>query len=108
MGAIPGHTSPSIQSASSMLVRPLSHGSQTFTPQPSEYPVGVPIHKLEARIQVLIIIITYMPPGLTMHACNDVTLYVQASGEAEYTTDMPILPNEVAAAFVLTTKVCII
>ena len=30
---------------------------------------------------------------------------MQASGEAEFTTDIPTVPNEVAAAFVLTTKV---
>lgn len=29
----------------------------------------------------------------------------QASGEAQFTTDLPLLPNELAAAFVLTTKV---
>ena len=31
-------------------------------------------------------------------------MYVQASGEAQYTTDIPALPNELAGAFVLTTK----
>lgn len=30
---------------------------------------------------------------------------LQASGEAEFTTDIPTVPNELAAAFVLTTKV---
>ena len=32
-------------------------------------------------------------------------IFFQASGEAEYTTDIPTFPNELAAAFVLTTKV---
>ena len=30
-------------------------------------------------------------------------MYIQASGEAQYTTDIPALSNELAAAFVLTT-----
>ena len=30
---------------------------------------------------------------------------MQASGEAQYTTDIPSLPNELAAVFVLTTQV---
>ena len=30
---------------------------------------------------------------------------MQASGEAQYTTDIPSLPNELAAAFVLSTQV---
>ena len=32
-------------------------------------------------------------------------LLLQASGEAQYTSDIPPLPNELAAAFILTTQV---
>ena len=44
--------SPAVTSASSILLRPLSGGSQTFSPTPSEYPAGMPIDKLAAQIQV--------------------------------------------------------
>ena len=45
------------------------------------------------------------------HVCITVIIIVfgfgdmQASGEAQYTTDIPSLPNELAAAFVLSTQV---
>ena len=34
-----------------------------------------------------------------------ISISLQASGEAQYTSDIPPLPNELAAAFILTTQV---
>ncbi|OWR53382.1 aldehyde oxidase 2 [Danaus plexippus plexippus] len=57
--------------------RPLSQGRQNFETNPALWPINLPIPKLEALIQ--------------------------CAGEAEYTEDLPTLPREVYAAFVLTT-----
>ncbi|XP_019856500.1 PREDICTED: xanthine dehydrogenase/oxidase-like [Amphimedon queenslandica] len=59
-------------------VRPVSQGTQSYSTDPSKYPVNEPLPKLTATLQ--------------------------ASGEAEYTTDIPHRPEELAAAFVLTTQ----
>ena len=66
---------PRLKSAADDYVRPVSGGTQTFTPDPQEYPVSEPIPKLS---------------GLE-----------QASGEARYTNDLPSLPGTLHAAFVL-------
>ncbi|CAG9582950.1 unnamed protein product [Danaus chrysippus] len=57
--------------------RPVSRGQQNFETNPALWPINLPIPKLEALIQ--------------------------CAGEAEYTEDLPTLPREVYAAFVLTT-----
>ncbi|XP_045773786.1 xanthine dehydrogenase 1-like [Maniola jurtina] len=57
--------------------RPVSEGSQIYDTNPSLWPLNQPIPKLEALIQ--------------------------CAGEATYTEDVPTLPREVFAAFVLTT-----
>ncbi|KAF9416485.1 hypothetical protein HW555_006152 [Spodoptera exigua] len=57
--------------------RPVSKGVQYFETDPSTYPLNQPIQKVEALIQ--------------------------CAGEAHYTDDLPSLPNEVHAAFVVTT-----
>ncbi|CAH2233047.1 jg18398 [Pararge aegeria aegeria] len=57
--------------------RPLSRASQSFTTDPSVWPVNQPLPKAEALLQ--------------------------CAGEAKYAEDIPKLPNEVFAAFVLST-----
>jgi len=78
LAAISSHISARVQSASVPYVRPLSQGVQSYSSKPSEYPVTEPMTKLSAMIQ--------------------------ASGEAQYATDVPTQPAELAAAFVLTTQ----
>ncbi|XP_021929641.1 indole-3-acetaldehyde oxidase-like [Zootermopsis nevadensis] len=58
------------------LVRPLSSGKQQFDTDKTEWPLTKPVPKLEAL--------------------------AQCSGEAQYINDLPALPNETFAAFVLT------
>ncbi|XP_019858733.1 PREDICTED: xanthine dehydrogenase/oxidase-like [Amphimedon queenslandica] len=69
---------PLYQSGAVPYVRPVSQGSQSYSTDSSKYPVNQPLPKLTATLQ--------------------------ASGEAEYTTDIPRRPGELAAAFVLTTQ----
>ncbi|CAH1637091.1 unnamed protein product [Spodoptera littoralis] len=57
--------------------RPVSKGVQYFETDPSTYPLTEPVQKVEALIQ--------------------------CAGEAHYADDMPTLPYEVHAAFVVTT-----
>ncbi|KAJ8936468.1 hypothetical protein NQ314_012330 [Rhamnusium bicolor] len=57
------------------LYRPVSSGAQDFETNKSLYPLSQPISKIEA--------------------------VYQTTGEAEYITDMPDLPNQLYAAFVL-------
>ncbi|CAD0197572.1 unnamed protein product [Chrysodeixis includens] len=57
--------------------RPVSEGKQTFTTDPTMWPLNQPIVKVEAAIQ--------------------------CSGEAQYTDDIPSIHNEVFGAFVLST-----
>ncbi|XP_045452021.1 LOW QUALITY PROTEIN: xanthine dehydrogenase-like [Melitaea cinxia] len=57
--------------------RPVSDGKQIFTTNPTTWPVNKPFPKLDALIQ--------------------------CAGEAKYTEDLPSLPGEVFAAFVLST-----
>ncbi|XP_050344198.1 uncharacterized protein LOC126769439 [Nymphalis io] len=57
--------------------RPISEGQQVFDTNPSLWPLNKAIPKLDALIQ--------------------------CAGESEYTDDIPTLPGEVYAAFVLTT-----
>ncbi|CAI8020059.1 Xanthine dehydrogenase/oxidase [Geodia barretti] len=75
LAVIYDHVDPRVQSAAVPFQRPLSTGTQTYGTKPSEYPVTEPMTKLTALLQT--------------------------SGEAEYTTDVPPLPHECAAAFVL-------
>ena len=68
---------PRVHSAAIPYVRPLSSGVESYQTDPTQYPVTQPLTKLSAL--------------------------QQASGEAKYTTDMPTLPEEIHAAFVLST-----
>ena len=88
-----------MKSAATPYVRPLSQGTQSYTPDSSEFPVTQPMTKLTAKYQVSqnCIQLSY----LTLIIFGE-----QASGEAQYTTDIPLLPDELAAAFVITTQVC--
>ena len=54
-------------------VRPISSSTQSFTTDPSEYPVSEPLPKLSALLQT--------------------------SGQAQYTDDIPIAPGTLFAAF---------
>ncbi|PNF35793.1 Xanthine dehydrogenase [Cryptotermes secundus] len=60
------------------LVRPLSSGKHLFDTDKSEWPLTQPVPKLEAL--------------------------AQCSGEAEYVNDLPAIPGEAYAAFVLTSE----
>ncbi|XP_063894693.1 xanthine dehydrogenase/oxidase [Helicoverpa armigera] len=57
--------------------RPVSDAKQTFTSDPTIWPLNQPIAKVESLIQ--------------------------CAGEAQYTDDIPTMPNEVFGAFVLST-----
>ena len=52
LSAIPDHLTPAIKSAASLYVRPVSQGQQVFTPDTSQFPVGQPVTKLTAKLQV--------------------------------------------------------
>jgi len=65
------------QSGMNNLERGVSSGKQEFDTDANEWPITQPIIKLEAR--------------------------AQCSGEAQYTDDIPLLPGELHAAFVLST-----
>ena len=66
---------PKLQSAATQIVRGVSSGSQTFETDPTLYPVNKPIPKLEGK--------------------------VQCTGEAKYINDIPTVPGELHAAFVV-------
>ena len=53
LAAIPDHLSQSVLSVPTPHVRPISHGQQCYTPNPSEYPVGQPMTKVTAKLQVI-------------------------------------------------------
>lgn len=48
------HVSPVVKSAAIPYIRPLSQGQQIFTPDTNQFPVGQPITKLTAKLQVLV------------------------------------------------------
>jgi len=70
--------SSELQSAITQYQRPLSGGTETYSTDPSEYPVSKP-----------------MPKNMAIE---------QTSGESEYTDDLPVLPNTLFCAFVLSTE----
>eukprot|EP01137_Pigoraptor_chileana_P023873 Opistho-2@90910 len=69
---------PRMRSAAVQYTRSPSSGTQAFKCDPSEAPVSLPIHKLEAKIQ--------------------------ATGEAEYTDDLPASADDLHGAFVGSTR----
>ncbi|XP_053608655.1 uncharacterized protein LOC128674223 isoform X2 [Plodia interpunctella] len=75
--APPEVVDPRYLSGGTELVRPVSRGKQDFQTYKELYPLNQPMPKLEAMIQ--------------------------SAGEAEYTNDMPPIPGQVFAAFVLST-----
>lgn len=52
LAAIPDHLSQSALSIIIPHVRPISHGQQCYTPNPLEFPVGQPMTKVSAKLQV--------------------------------------------------------
>ena len=52
LSCIPGHVSSEVESASAMLTRPLSGGSQIYQNSNKTPPVGQSINKLEGLVQV--------------------------------------------------------
>ena len=50
--AIGGHISPAVRSASVPYKRPVSQGTQSYSTEPSNYPVSKPMTKLTALLQV--------------------------------------------------------
>ncbi|KAF4522205.1 hypothetical protein B566_EDAN007356 [Ephemera danica] len=71
---------PAFRSGANTLERPLSSGQQHFETDKQRWPVNQPIPKIEAVLQ--------------------------STGEAEYVNDLPRLPGELQAAFVIT-KCCV-
>ncbi|KAK3879999.1 hypothetical protein Pcinc_015481 [Petrolisthes cinctipes] len=69
--------SPPVTSGAEPLQRPLSSGQQTYDNNTEQYPLGAPIPKIEAPIQI--------------------------SGEAEYITKIPSRPGELVGMFVTAT-----
>eukprot|EP01116_Phalansterium_solitarium_P016706 TRINITY_DN393_c0_g2_i1.p1 TRINITY_DN393_c0_g2~~TRINITY_DN393_c0_g2_i1.p1 ORF type:complete len:1372 (-),score=562.47 TRINITY_DN393_c0_g2_i1:226-4341(-) len=74
----PGTIAPTLQSVVNPFVRPVSSGVQSYDVQPGDFPVGEPIHKIEAKLQ--------------------------ASGEAVYTGDVPAPSGCLYAALVTATQ----
>ncbi|XP_041042508.1 xanthine dehydrogenase-like isoform X2 [Carcharodon carcharias] len=70
--------SPCNRSAQYSLERPVSTGKQTYCSKPEEYPLTKPMPKLNAHLQT--------------------------SGEAQFINDLLPVPNELFAAFVLSTE----
>jgi xanthine dehydrogenase/oxidase len=70
--------SPRLHSAPSTIYRPVSSGTQQYSSDPSRYPLTKPMTKLAAKMQT--------------------------SGEAEYVDDIPLYPNEVRGAFIISTQ----
>ncbi|XP_072923323.1 xanthine dehydrogenase/oxidase-like isoform X2 [Hemitrygon akajei] len=70
--------SPRNRSAQYSLERPVSTGKQTFSSKPEEYPLTQPMPKLSSHLQT--------------------------SGEAQFINDLLPVPNELFAAFVLSTE----
>ncbi|XP_058120344.1 xanthine dehydrogenase/oxidase-like isoform X1 [Anopheles ziemanni] len=66
------------QSGGTVLERPLSSGTQSFDTNKENWPLNKDIPKIEGMLQT--------------------------SGEAKYANDLPVFPNELYAAFVLSTE----
>ncbi|XP_055380079.1 uncharacterized protein LOC129611138 [Condylostylus longicornis] len=75
----PEFIAPQYLSGKDTLKRELSYGNQTYSIPSENYPVGQPVHKLEALIQ--------------------------CSGEAFYSNDIPSMNQELWAAYVTATNV---
>ena len=69
LAAIPDHLSQSVLSVVTLHVRPISHGQQCYTPNPSEFPVGKPMTKVTAKLQVV-----YMCKYDVCHALIDILI----------------------------------
>ncbi|XP_062708362.1 xanthine dehydrogenase isoform X2 [Aedes albopictus] len=74
-----GKLDPVMKSGATTLERPLSSGKQSYDTYPNKWPLTQNVPKLEGLIQ--------------------------CSGEAEYINDIPKIPNELFAAFVLATEI---
>ncbi|XP_065894835.1 uncharacterized protein [Dysidea avara] len=77
LASIPAHISDRVRSAAVPYVRPVSQSCQSYDTVKSEYPVTEPLTKLTAKLQ--------------------------ASGEAQYSSDI-VRTDQLAAAFVLATE----
>ncbi|XP_076048889.1 uncharacterized protein LOC143029787 [Oratosquilla oratoria] len=75
LGTVSQNVPQEMESGATDLERPLSHGTQTYDLNQDSWPFAEPVPKLESGIQ--------------------------CTGEAEYVDDMPELPGELHAAFVL-------
>ena len=53
LAAIPDHLSHSLLSVATPYIRPISRGQQCYTPNPSDFPVGQPMTKVTAKLQVI-------------------------------------------------------
>ena len=103
---------PGIASAISPLTRPVSTGTQTFSDDPSTFPVSKEIPKLSAKLQVSCRL--HAQQHLLSRPCcrasrlNDRIpylmrwyFYFKASGEAQYISDRKIASDELHCALVV-------
>ena len=95
-----------VKSAAVPFVRPVSQSMQLYDSDKSQYPITQPMSKLSSLLQVSAVS-WISNVCVCVWCCSCLSLYFyQASGEAQYTTDIPIMPGELTAAFVLTSVVC--
>ena len=52
LAAVPENVSPRMASAALPYVRPVSEGTQVYSPNPAQFPVTQPMTKLTAKLQV--------------------------------------------------------
>ncbi len=76
-GVAPERLPADVRSAGERPLRPASRGTQNIQTYPKEYPVSLPVVKVEG--------------------------YIQTTGEAKYTHDIPLPPNGLDAALVVST-----
>ena len=72
LSAIPDHLSPTVKSAAVPYIRSVSQGQQAFTPDMSNFPMGQPMTKLTAKLQVRI-------PNFLQYHDNVYTIVIRLS-----------------------------
>ncbi|XP_073232045.1 xanthine dehydrogenase/oxidase-like [Porites lutea] len=78
LSALGDKASARVRSAAMAFIRPVSCGVQSYDSKPQQYPLTKPLNKLTAK--------------------------VQTSGEAQYVSDIPAVPGELHAAFVVSKR----
>ncbi|XP_046559775.1 indole-3-acetaldehyde oxidase-like [Haliotis rubra] len=97
------------QSGGTNLIRPVSSGTQTYDTRKDEYPLTKPIVKADADLQTSgrvqyvgdIPGIMFQNSGRVQYVGDIPGVMFQTSGRVQYVGDIPPVPNEVCAAFVI-------